>query len=468
MARVALWWIRRDLRLHDAPALRAALEAAAAVVPVFILDPMLARGQRAKARRRFLLGGLRTLDLSLRRHGSYLVVREGPPAEVLETLMAEAGAEVIFAERDLTPYARRRDEAVARRLPLRLVGHPTVHPPEALVRPNGAPYRAFGAFRRAWRALPLPAPLPPPTRPLATPPGLFSLLEGIDLPEGFAEFPPGETEALRRLRAFLEGPEAPIYRYAQERNRLDRGATARLSPYFRFGMLSPRTAAAAATSALAAAPDEKGRRGVEAWLDELAWRDFFQVLFVHEPTLRRRSLFPFGDRIPWRTDLEGFAAWTEGRTGYPLVDAAMRQLRAIGWIPNRARMVAAAFLTKHLLIDWRWGERWFLEHLVDGDPAVNGGNWQWAAGVGVDMAPYGHWFRPSIQSRRWDPHGVYLRCWLPELARVPEDYIHAPWEMPSEVQRAVGCRIGIDYPLPIVPEAEAQRVRGIFREVRRR
>jgi deoxyribodipyrimidine photo-lyase len=283
-----------------------------------------------------------------------------------------------------------------------------------------------------------------------------------------AEFPPGEAEALRRLRAFTEGPEAPIYRYARERDRLDREGTARLSPYFRFGMLSPRTAAAAAIAAMANAPDAEGQRSAQVWLRELIWRDFFYVLFAHEPALRRRSLFPFGERIPWRADPEGFAAWAEGRTGYPLVDAGMRQLRATGWMPNRVRMVAAAFLAKHLLIDWRWGERWFMAHLLDGDPAINGGNWQWAAGVGVDTAPYVRIFQPAAQSRRSDPHGAYIRRWVPELADVPDEYVHAPWEMPPEIQRAAGCRIGVDYPAPWVPERAAAQARVIFREARRR
>jgi deoxyribodipyrimidine photo-lyase len=472
MAEVALWWIRRDLRLHDAPALHAALRSAAAVVPVFILDPTLARAPGAAIRRRFLIGGLRALDAALHARGGCLVVREGSPAEVLEALMAETGASAIFAERDLTPYARRRDAFVARSLPLRLVGHPTIHPPESLVRADGGAYRVFGAFRRVWEAFPVPAPLPPPERPLATPIGLFSLLhvEGWEarMIAQEEEFPPGEAEALRRLRAFTEGPEAPIYRYARERDRLDREGTARLSPYFRFGMLSPRTAAAAAIAAMANAPDAEGQRSAQVWLRELIWRDFFYVLFAHEPALRRRSLFPFGERIPWRADPEGFAAWAEGRTGYPLVDAGMRQLRATGWMPNRVRMVAAAFLAKHLLIDWRWGERWFMAHLLDGDPAINGGNWQWAAGVGVDTAPYVRIFQPAAQSRRSDPHGAYIRRWVPELADVPDEYVHAPWEMPPEIQRAAGCRIGVDYPAPWVPERAAAQARVIFQEARRR
>jgi deoxyribodipyrimidine photo-lyase len=209
--------------------------------------------------------------------------------------------------------------------------------------------------------------------------------------------------------------------------------------------------------AIACAPDDEARRSASAWLDELIWREFFIALLFHFPHLPERPLRPEGDRRRWRHDPEGFLAWVEGRTGYPLVDAAMRQLRATGWMPNRARMVVASFLTRLLGIDWRWGARVFFAELLDGDPAVNLGNWQWVAGVGTDYASSFRRFDPTRQARKWDPEGRYIRRWVPELERVPAPYVHAPWTMPPEIQRASRCRIGVDYPAPLGGWVEESR-----------
>lgn len=445
MARPALWWVRRDLRLHDNPALSAALHHPQ-VVPVFVLQPRL----RSASRRRFefLISSLHALDRSLRERGSRLVVRSGDPAEVLPRLVQEIGACAVYAQADVSPLGRQLERQVAARTPLRLVGWPTVHAPDEVRTGDGRPYTVYGAFRRRILHLPVRELLPTPARlPAHSAPG-------DPLPEGWSSFATGEEAVLARLHSFLEGP---IYRYHQERHRLDRAATSRLSPYLRLGVLSPVSAYHAALQAARQAPGAVARKGAEAWRDELLWREFFAHLLYHFPHTRRVPLRPESRRILWDNDERLFRAWCEGRTGYPLVDAAMRELAETGWMHNRARMVAASFLVKNLLVDWRWGERHFMEHLVDGDPASNGGNWQWVAGVGTDAAPYFRVFNPTLQGQRFDPDGAYVRRWLPELARVPAPYVHAPWTLPRDDQIAYGCRVGRDYPAPVVDFATSRR-----------
>jgi deoxyribodipyrimidine photo-lyase len=271
----------------------------------------------------------------------------------------------------------------------------------------------------------------------------------------------GEAEAQQRLRAFTAGRTAPVFRYDGDRDRVDLDGTSGLSPYFRFGMLSPRQAAAAAADARARGRGPR-RRGPEGWLNELIWREFYCAILRHFPAVQRTAFRADLRSIRWETDDEGFGAWCEGRTGYPIVDAAMRQLVATGWMHNRARMIAASFLVKDLLIDWRRGERFFMQHLIDGDPASNNGGWQWVAGTGTDAAPYFRVFNPVLQGRRFDPHGDYIRRWVRELSRVPSESVHEPWRMPAGAQRAAQCVIGRDYPGPIV-EHQAARARALAR-----
>lgn len=456
-----LWWVRRDLRLEDNQALAAAVRGAQHVIPVWIFDPRLLNSPYAGKRRlAFLQEGLRRLDDALRRRGSRLVVRRGRPLAELKALMAETGAAAIYAEADHSPFARRRDREVEEALPLRLLGGATIHPPGSVRKVDGDPYVVYTPFRRTWEALPPPArpellhapedlPLPDLPDDLASEP----IPDEPALPEG-VPFAPGEAAARRRLQAFLE---QDIYTYGRERDRLDRPATSRLSPYLRFGMLSPRGAAVAAYEAIADAPDEAAGDSARTWLGELIWRDFFAHLLYHFPHARRHSFREKYREMAWKDDQTAFDAWRRGQTGYPVVDAAMRQLAESGWMHNRGRMIVASFLTKDLLLDWRQGERYFMQQLVDGDPAANNGGWQWAAGTGADAAPYFRIFNPISQGEKHDPHGAYVRRWAPELSSVPDDYIHAPWEMPQEVQEEAGCIIGKDYPAPILDHQAARR-----------
>ncbi|OQA21800.1 MAG: Deoxyribodipyrimidine photo-lyase [Chloroflexi bacterium ADurb.Bin360] len=446
--------------MSDNQTLTAALRNAEQVLPVFILDPALLCSLYMSERRlAFLLGGLRALDEDLRSRGSKLIVREGRPAEELAKLQTETGAEAVFAEADVSPYARRRDEEVASQLTLRLHGGVTIMPPEAVHRQDGAPYTVFTPFSRTWKTLSQPtlAELEPAPARIPTPPGVAGMhLESEVLKRvNFvaSEFPPGETEAQRRLERFME---RALCAYATDRDRMDLDGTSRLSPYLRFGMLSARQAAATAIGARRQFRRCDDVRGAETWFNEILWREFYSTILYHFPHVRRGSFRREFNAIPWRNDPEEFRAWQEGRTGYPVVDAAMRQLRATGWMHNRARMIVASFLTKDLLIDWRWGERYFMEQLLDGDPASNNGGWQWAAGTGTDAAPYFRIFNPVLQGERFDPEGAYIRRWVPELQRAPAAVTHRPWTMPEPMQREIGCMIGVDYPAPVVDHSMAR------------
>jgi len=452
---IAIWWIRRDLRLSDNQALHAALAHSRYVLPVFVLDPALWNsGYTGDKRRAFLLGGLRALDAGLRARGSRLIVRHGRPEEELARLRDETGATAIFTEADVSPYARRRDEQVASLVPLHLTGGLTIRPPEAVRKADGGIYTVYTPYNRAWRDLPLPdarellaapdtIPAPPPIDELDS-----AILPETPVLPSSVPFLPGETEAQRRLQHFMtEG----IFEYARERDFMARAGTSELSPYLRFGMLSARQAAVAALTAR-----DGAQPGPKTWLDELIWREFYMSILFNFPNVRRESFRTNLRHIAWDNDPDAFAAWQAGRTGYPIVDAGMRQLLATGWMHNRARMIVASFLTKHLLIDWRWGERHFMQHLIDGDPAANNGGWQWSAGTGTDAAPYFRIFNPVLQGEKYDLHGDYVRHWAPELERVPAAYLHQPWMMPIDVQQAAGCVIGVDYPAPIVEHARAR------------
>jgi deoxyribodipyrimidine photo-lyase len=457
MMTTRIWWVRRDVRLHDNQALHRALNGADQVVPVFVRDPTLWRSPYVGDKRlAFMLGGLRSLHRDLQSRGSGLIVRGGDPVEVLSGLVKELGAECVVAEADVSPYARARDRRVWQAVCLHLTGGLTVHPPDAIEKQAGGPYIVYTPYSRKWKSLSMPGPgdLLPAPEAIETPEGVRT--DGIPdsprLPET-VPFPPGEAEARRRLEAFAHHP---ICDYADRRDRMDEDGTSKLSPYLRFGMLSIREAVVRARQA--AAEDETcgNEGGAATWLDELIWREFYLTILYHFPRVRRESFRSEYHNLEWRNDAEAFARWQEGRTGYPVVDAAMRQLLETGWMHNRARMIVASFLTKDLLIDWRWGEKHFMQHLVDGDPASNNGGWQWAAGTGTDAAPYFRIFNPVLQGKKHDPEGDYVRRWVPELREVPDAYIQEPWTMSDAEQAEAGCVIGEDYPAPIVDHKQAR------------
>ena len=466
-----IWWVRRDLRLHDNQALAYALAQGEVVLPLFILDPTLINSPYVGEKRlAFLYGGLRQLDADLQERGSRLIVRHGRPVEVLAALVQSCQVGLIVAEADHSPYATKRDTAVSETLPLLLLGSTAVQLPGTIRKKDGDPYIVYTPFKKGWLALPQPrrAQLHPTPDQINTPaePASDPIPDMPTLPDS-VPFPPGEAEALRRLAQFVSSNGRFIYDYAEQRNRMDLEGTSRLSPYLRLGMVSPRQVAVEAIEARSRARTESSRKGALVWLQELIWRDFYIHILHHFPRVAQGNFNNTYDRIEWRNDEADFAAWCEGRTGYPVVDAAMRQLIQSGWMHNRARMIVASFLVKDLLIDWRWGEKFFMQHLVDGDVASNNGGWQWTAGTGTDAAPYFRIFNPTLQSKKFDPHGDFIRRWLPELADVPDKFIHEPDKMETAVQQQANCIIGKDYPAPIVDHhAMRDRTLAAYKESR--
>ena len=437
---VAIWWIRRDLRLTDNFALQAARQSGYPVLPVFIMDNRLIAGP-VNRRQRFLVNALKDMRDQLQQEGSDLLVHSGKPEEVLSSLAMETSAIGVYAEEDYSPYAVNRDATVGRAVPLTLTPGLTIHPPDAVLKPDGSPYTIFTPYSRKWLSLPTPF-LPTSTEGGFLPAHQFPPsvpLPGLDPVEGFTAT---RDEAESRLAVFLS---LRIDDYSVNRDRMDLNGTSGLSPYLRFGLLSAARLSVALREQAGILTD--GRR---TWLNELIWRDFYQSILHHFPYVTREAFQAKFRRIPWRNAPGDLQAWKDGLTGYPVVDAAMRQLKSTGWMHNRARMITASFLTKDLLINWQEGERWFMDQLVDGDPAANNGGWQWAAGTGTDAAPYFRIFNPVLQGKRFDPLGAYIRRWVPELRLVPDNYIHEPWTIPPLEQASLGVVIGRDYPSPIV------------------
>jgi deoxyribodipyrimidine photo-lyase len=451
----AIVWFTRDLRLHDHPALRAALDRCERVVPVFCLDDRLLAGRNASGpRTQFMLECL--AELRERLNGN-MVVRRGRPEQELVALAREAGARELHFTADSGPFARRRMARVWRALE-RAGVHPRAHPGlhavddlTALKTQKDRPYTVFSPFFRAWLELPRREVLGRPRSIPALRPGLrtgaIPTLAELGLEQEIDEpMPGGEVAARKRLSRFLT---TGVRDYADNHDALGLDKTSRLSPYLHFGCISPREV------------EERLPRGkgADALRRQLCWRDFYHHVLRHFPgnahnEFQRR----YRGEIRWNDDEEHFRAWCDGQTGYPLVDAGMRQLRREGFMHNRARLVVASFLTKDLGIDWRAGERWFMRLLLDGDQANNNGNWQWIASVGVDPQPFfRRIYNPARHMERFDPGGGYVRRYVPELATVPDRYLREPWDMPEDVQRECGCLIGRDYPAPIVDHRRARK-----------
>ena len=453
MSKIFIWWIRRDLRLQDNPALTAALQGADQFIPLFILEPDLL-SQAAPKRRAFLLNALADLDAQLRALGSRLILRQGPALKALTTLAAELGGAQIFAQEDFSPYARKRDAEIGRQLDLQLLPGEVLRHPQAVLKSDQTPYVVFTPYKHTWYAQGLPTPadlLPAPKSLPPLPAGLAS--DPLPVADPVPTFPATAQAAQQRLADFLD---QGLLHYQSQRDRLDLDGTSRLSPYLRFGLIAVRECFAGAQVAFLQAKTDAGRQEIRTWMDELVWREFYTAILYHFPQVMQGPFRESYARIAWREAPADLQAWQQGQTGYPVVDAALRQLRATGWMHNRGRMIAASFLTKDLLINWQAGEAWFMTNLVDGDPAANNGGWQWTAGTGTDAAPYFRVFNPVLQGKKFDPEGDYIAQWVPELAALPPKFRHEPWKLSAAQQAEYKVRLGQTYPERIVDHAFAR------------
>ncbi len=461
-ARPFIVWFRDDLRLCDHPALHAAASSGRPVICVFVFDEQ-SRSADARplggAARWWLAQSLRALQKRLNGFGAPLVLRRGPAAKIIAEVARTTGASAVFwNEIAQAPHQATADDVAAA---LREIGVTSQSfPGDLLAAPadirnkDGRGLRVFTPF---WRRLQV---LGDPPKPLPAPDGLrpgpnlaSDMLESWRLEPARPDWAcglrdawvPGELAAQQRLEAFLRSRVAG---YASQRDRPDRDGTSRLSPHLRFGEISPRQIWHAARFVMAERPALSG--DADKFLSELGWREFCRHLLFDVPDLSTRNLQPSFDAFPWKRDDEALDAWQRGRTGYPIVDAGMRELWHTGVMHNRVRMVAASFLVKHLLIDWREGEKWFWDTLVDADPGSNPANWQWVAGSGADAAPYFRVFNPILQGENFDPDGAYVRRWVPELALLPTSLIHQPWRATPLELKGAGVDPGKTYPKPII------------------
>jgi deoxyribodipyrimidine photo-lyase len=461
--RPVILWFRRDLRLGDNPAVAAAIATGRPILPVYILDEG-GEGRRPGAASLWWLDkSLRALDAALRRRGGRLILRRGDSEAELRRLIDQTGADQVFMNRRFEPDAFVRDADIAHALKDEGVdchgfNGSLMARPGAVLTGAGKPYRVFTPFLKALLQAAPDGPATPAPDALVTPEGpagddidAWGLHPSApDWSRGF-DWTPGEAGAAAALADFIAGG---LKDYAVGRDVPGRRGTSRLSPHLHWGEISPRGVVRAVRAA--AAEGRVAPAQADKFVAEIAWREFSAHLLHQFPYMVERAFRPEFDAMPWRADPEGLAAWKKGRTGYPLVDAGMRELWAAGWMHNRVRMVVASFLVKHLLIDWREGEAWFWDTLVDADLASNVQNWQWVAGSGADAAPYFRIFNPVAQGEKFDPDGRYVRRWLPELRALPDRWLHAPWTAPAAVLAEAGIRLGRTYPRPIVDHGAAR------------
>ena len=466
-------WFRQDLRLQDNPALHAAVARGAPVVPVFILDDAgEGRWAAGGAGRWWLHHSLAALDLALRDRGSRLVLVRGDTAGVLRELVRATGAGALFWNRRYEPAARARDarlqvEFAAAGLEVKSFNSALLHEPHTIANKQGKPFQVFTPFWRHCLTLPVTLPLKlaagvalsgPAKWPTSRTLPELELLPEIAWDGGLHEtWAPGEAGAGRRLKHFAAGAMAE---YVDKRNLPGCDGTSMLSPSLHFGEISPRQIWAAVQALSRGSGVFPPSNGARVFLSEVGWREFAHHLLFHFPHTPELPLRPDFAAFPWAKDPGGLKlrAWQRGQTGYPIVDAGMRQLWHTGWMHNRVRMIAASFLVKHLRLAWTHGAAWFWDTLVDADLASNTLGWQWTAGCGADAAPYFRVFAPVLQGRKFDSDGDFVRRWVPELARLPAEHLHAPWEAPASVLAAAGVRLGKggDYPWPIVDHATAR------------
>jgi deoxyribodipyrimidine photo-lyase len=452
--RTALVWFRNDLRLDDNLSLHAACAAAERIVPVFVLDDSAAGAWKpGGASRWWLHFSLASLARDLESLGATLILRRGDAEAIIPELAAATGADEVHAARSFEPWARALDKRTA--AALKTAGvlfkrhlSAQLFAPEDIKTKTGGPYNVYTPFSRACLEHEVPSPHAAPAH-IAGVVGISSRhLDDLDLlpktPDWAGvlrdSWQPGEAGARKRLAAFLD---RPVQNYDEARNLPGIQGTSRLSPHVHYGEISPRRVWHAARGA----PPGKG---ADVFVKELLWREFAISLLWHNPHLPEAPLKPEFAKFPWEQKPNHLRVWQAGKTGYPIVDAGMRELWQTGWMHNRVRMITASFLVKHLLIPWQEGEKWFWDCLVDADLAANAASWQWVAGCGADAAPYFRIFNPVLQGQKFDPDGAYVRRYVPELAGLPNNFIHTPWEAPKTVLEAASITPGITYPNQIV------------------
>lgn len=452
-------WFRRDLRLADQDAMLAALARGGAIIPVFIWAPEEeAPWAPGAASRWWLHESLHALDTSLRKRGSALVIRRGPSLDVLQQLIKETGATAVYWNRLYEPAAIARDRTVktalrADGIEAKSFNSALLYEPWTIQTQAGKPYQVFTPFYRACQALdapstPRPSPAQLPSAPIipSMSVGDLGLLPSIKWYDGMAAtWKPGEDGALERLDSFR--PRAP--RYKMERDRPDFVSTSRISPHLHFGEISPRQVWWTIRKAHPGG-------SAEPYLRQLIWREFAHHLLYHFPHTPTEPLRPEFTRFPWAENAHALKAWQKGRTGYPIVDAGMRELWHTGWMHNRVRMIVASFLVKDLLIPWQAGAAWFWETLVDANLANNTLGWQWTAGCGADAAPYFRIFNPILQGEKFDPDGAYVKKWVHELASMPSRLVHRVMEVDRQALSDAGITLGVHYPAPIVDHNSAR------------
>ncbi|HTL48112.1 MAG TPA: deoxyribodipyrimidine photo-lyase [Verrucomicrobiae bacterium] len=456
--KTALVWYRRDLRMADNPALVEAARLGLAVVPVFIWAPE-EEGDWAPggAARVWLHESLKSLQMTLKERGLTLLIKKGPSLETLLRTAKECGAEAVFWNRCYEPALIERDKAVkaelqAKKIEAKSFSASLLFEPWEIKTQQGTPYKVFTPFWNQLLAKPeISKPLEEPKLKPAASAGnglkieALELLPSIPWDKGIRKaWTPGESRALQALEKFSSGP---VNAYETGRDRPDETGTSRLSPHLHFGEISPRQIWHAL---------RKNKKGL-VYLRQIAWREFAYHLLYHFPHTPRDCMRPEFRAFPWERNARLLKAWQKGGTGYPIVDAGMRELWATGWMHNRVRMIAASFLVKDLLVRWQEGAAWFWDTLVDADLANNTLGWQWVGGCGADAAPYFRIFNPVSQGKKFDPQGVYVRRWVPELAGLDDKWIHEPWKAPAEVLEKAGVKLGRDYPEPGVDHEAARR-----------
>ena len=467
-ARPVIVWFRQDLRIDDHAALTAAASAGTAVIPVYIWSPGEAGAWASGAASRWWLRrSLSALSDELDRLGSPLIVRSGDALDALLDIQRATGADRVVWNELYEPAARRRDDLVKQELAAAGVAVETfqanlLFEPQAIRTKSGGPFKVFTPFWEACLAVrdrvgPVDAPgqLKAPEARLVTTPLESLELGGDDGSSGMSDtWTPGARGAAQRLEAFAAGPWSS---YREDRDRPDIEGVSRLSPHLHFGEISVRRVWEVVSERIRKTRAKAARKNGDAYLRQLGWREFAHHLLFHFPHTTDKPLRPEFEDFEWRVDRKGLDAWKQGRTGYPIVDAGMRELHHTGWIHNRVRLVVASFLVKDLLIHWREGAKWFWQTLVDADLANNTLGWQWTAGCGADAAPFFRIFNPVLQGKKFDPDGTYVRRWVPELETLDAKWIHKPWEAPEDELSKAGIRLGDDYPKPIVDHGFARQ-----------